>query len=660
VPIRSSVAHLRRKQTNAKTVIQLEHSSLSGSQSRLDNVPPKRAKTVANGSASSASPVLEYLQRLYRELASVTDGTVATYIPELAKANPGWFGICLVTANGMVYEVGDSRQPFTIQSISKPFVYGMALEDYGRAAVLRKVGVEPTGDAFNSISLEPGTGRPRNPMINAGAIATTGLIAGRADLRLKRLLETFSLYAGRGLALDEAVYRSESGTGHRNRAIGHMLRNFDILTSDPIPVVELYFMQCSIAVSCRDLAMMAATLANRGVNPITGKQAIRGEYVESVLSVMETCGMYDFAGEWVYKVGMPAKSGVSGGVIAVLPGQLGIGVFSPLLDPRGNSVRGIRVCEELSRRFDLHLLNRPGVGRFTIRLKFTAADFNSNHVRTAEERRALHETGHRIRVWQLQGNLTFSTAEVVVRDVIENLTEADWVILDLKRVLSINECACGMFHQLLVNLSAQAKSLLFAHPDRVPLLRRFMRIKLGDRFDEDFRAFDDADRALEWCENKLLQAALPGASPDQPIPLEKLALFEGLTPAEIQTVAALLKRQSFKPGDTIINVGEQASEMFLLTRGHVRVQTTLASGKLKRLAMFSPGMTFGEMAVIDRAPRSAMIVAETVVECETLRLEDFDGLDQAHPEIKMKLWRNLCLDMCGKLRKANRELSVFD
>ena len=198
----------------------------------------------------------------------------------------------LVTASGHVYEVGDTRQDFTIQSISKPFVYGMALEDNGRLQVLAKVGMEPTGDAFNSISLEPGTGRPRNPMINAGAIATASLIAGKSpQTKLRRLLETFGLFAGRELTLDEPVYRSESETGHRNRAIGHMLRNFDILTEDPTPVVELYFQQCSISVTAHDLGIMAATLANRGVNPITGKQALRGEYVESVLSVMGSCGM---------------------------------------------------------------------------------------------------------------------------------------------------------------------------------------------------------------------------------------------------------------------------------------------------------------------------------------------------------------------------------
>src|SRR6266568_6969826 len=170
---------------------------------------------------SVASPIHDYLSDLRREVAKIRDGSVATYIPELARADPNWFGICVVTATGNVYEAGDSRQPFTIQSISKPFVYGMALEDHTRAEVLAKVGVEPTGDAFNSISLEPATGRPRNPMINAGAIATTALIAGKsASSKLNRILETFGLYAARELALDEPVFRSESQTGHRNRAIG--------------------------------------------------------------------------------------------------------------------------------------------------------------------------------------------------------------------------------------------------------------------------------------------------------------------------------------------------------------------------------------------------------------------------------------------------------
>ena len=219
----------------------------------------------------------------------------------LGKADPDWFAICLATTDGQVYEVGDSRQTFTIQSISKPITYGLALEDRGYDAVLGKIGVEPSGDAFNSISLNPQTGCPLNPMINAGAIATTSLVAGHSDEdRLERLLTVFSDYAGRRLGIDESVYRSEKETGHRNRAIGHMLRNFDVLTNDPDGALDLYFRQCSILVDCRDLALIAATLANGGVHPKTGERAVDPKVVDSVLSVMTTCGMYDFAGEWVY------------------------------------------------------------------------------------------------------------------------------------------------------------------------------------------------------------------------------------------------------------------------------------------------------------------------------------------------------------------------
>ena len=283
----------------------------------------------------------------------------------------------------------------------------------------------------------------------------------------------FTLYTGGSVLLDEPVYRSESETGHRNRAIGHMLRNFDILTSDPMLSVELYFQQCSASVTARDLGIMAATLANRGVNPVTGKQAIRGEYVESVLSVMGSCGMYDYAGEWIYKIGMPAKSGVSGGIIAVLPGQLGIGVFSPPLDAHGNSVRGIKVCDAISRNFDLHLLNRPSIGKTTLRLKFTGAEMNSSRVRTPEEAEVLHESGGGIKVYQLQGNLTFTTAEAVVRDVMENFDATQFLILDFKRVLTLNESACRMFYELLQKLSAAGKPVLFTHCCASLLLRRY-------------------------------------------------------------------------------------------------------------------------------------------------------------------------------------------
>jgi glutaminase len=609
----------------------------------------------------TSSPVLDHLNELRAKYSPLVEGQVATYIPELAKANPEWFGICLVTTSGAVYEVGDSRQPFTIQSISKPFVYGMALEDNGRSPVLQKVGVEPTGDAFNSISLDPGTGRPRNPMINAGAIASAGLIAGKdRKHKLRRLLDTFGTYAGRELTLDETVYSSESQTGHRNRAIGYMLRNFDVLEDDPTPVVELYFQQCSIAVTCRDLGIMAATLANRGVNPVTHKQAIRGEYVESVLSVMGSCGMYDYAGEWIYNVGMPAKSGVAGGVIAVLPGQLGIGVFSPRLDAHGNSVRGIRVCQDLARHLDLHVFNRPSIGEAIIRVRFTAAEMNSSRVRTMKETRVLQERGDRIRVYQLQGDLAFASTEALVRHVMKDLDAFDYLLLDLKRVLTLNESSCRLLYQLMCKLSGPGKSMVFAHTQHLPLLRRYMRVRLEKKYEESYREFDDHDPALEWCENQLLASALPGERGEKALAPGAYELFRGLTDDELAVLVPLLKRRSYSKGELIVSVGDQARELFFLACGHVSVIVELVSGARKRLAAFSAGMAFGEMAIIDRAPRSATIIADTDVDCDLLLLEDFEKLGVSHPGVKIKLLENLSLGLSRKLRKVNRDISVYD
>lgn len=610
---------------------------------------------------SPTSPVLDLLRQMYESLLAVDDGAVATYIPELAKADPNLFGICLVTANGSIYEVGDSNVPFTIQSISKPFVYGLALEDNGRAPVLEKVGVEPTGDAFNSISLEPETGRPRNPMINAGAIAAAGLVGGKtAAGRLKRIVDMLSGYAGRPLEVDESVYRSESETGHRNRAIGYMLRNYDILSGDPMEAVELYFKQCSVSVTCRDLGIMAATLANRGVNPVTGRVALRGEYVENVLSVMASCGMYNSAGDWIYRVGIPAKSGVAGGVIAVLPGQIGIGVYSPRLDDRGNSVRGIRACDELSRHWDLHLFNRQASGRSTIRRQFTGSELNSSRVRTAEELATLRQEGHSIRVYQLQGHLTFSTTEVVVHDIISSYAGIQQLVVDLRRVLSLNEGACRLLWNLTCKLGEGGRRTVFTHADRLPLLRRYFRAKLGRRCDELFHNYEDNDLALESCENRLLGEHLPGRRIDHRVRTEQFELCVGFTPEEVELLSGCLVHRQFHPGETVIQVGDEAEELYFLSRGLVSVHVLVEGGGTRRLATFSPGMTFGEMSVIDRAPRSATITADTEVECEMLSLERFEGLRKSAPEVCIKLLTNLGRSLSQKLRKANRELSVLE
>lgn len=307
------------------------------------------------GLKSAVAPCRATLQELHDKYRSVNDGKVADYIPELALANPAWFGISLVTVDGQSYDVGDCDQLFSIQSVSKPFVFGMVINEHGREAVLKKVGVEPTGDAFNAIVLDEKSNRPFNPLVNAGAIATADLIPGKDYAeRVKKMIAAFGNFVGHDVYVDNAIFMSERTTGHRNRAMAHLMRNFGMVGEQFEDSLELYFQQCSILVNSHDLAVMGATIASAGVNPLTKTKAIDHQFVKDVLSVMLTCGMYDYAGEWAYRVGLPAKSGVGGGICAVVPGKAGIGVFSPLLDARGNSVRGIKVCEELSTRFGLH------------------------------------------------------------------------------------------------------------------------------------------------------------------------------------------------------------------------------------------------------------------------------------------------------------------
>jgi glutaminase len=312
---------------------------------------------------AAAAPIREVLRELHAKHAVNDAGKVADYIPELARADRNWFGISIATTDGQVFEVGDCKQLFTVQSISKAIVYGLALEDHGLEHVLSKVGVEPTGEAFNAIVLDEESNRPFNPMVNAGAIATADLIEGKDyPERVSRLLAFFGRFCGREVYVDNTVFMSERVTGHRNRAIAHLMRNFGMVGDRMEESLELYFQQCSILVTGHDLAIMGATLANGGVNPITGERAIQQKHVKYLLGVMLSCGMYDYAGEWAFRVGIPAKSGVGGGILGVVPGQFGIGVFSPPLAAKGNSVRGVATCRDLADRFGLHCLETGFAG----------------------------------------------------------------------------------------------------------------------------------------------------------------------------------------------------------------------------------------------------------------------------------------------------------
>jgi glutaminase len=279
------------------------------------------------------------------------------YPPERAGEERDRFGISLADLDGDLHETGDHALPFALQSISKVFAYALALEDNGRDRVLERVGVEPSGDAFNSIVFDERHSRPHNPMVNAGALVTTDLVGGRDhEEKLERILAMLrACAANRDLDVDWDVFEGEMKTADRNRGTAYLMRSQGMLDGDVEATLALYLQQCSVTVTCRDLAVMAATLANAGVNPVSGDRVLSRDRIRDLLSVMYTCGMYDFAGQWAFEVGVPAKSAVSGGILAVIPDKLGVGVFSPGLDAYGNSVRGIRVCEEISGRLGLHV-----------------------------------------------------------------------------------------------------------------------------------------------------------------------------------------------------------------------------------------------------------------------------------------------------------------
>ncbi len=598
------------------------------------------------------SPILHYLETLHARVKPLADGKVADYIPELALADPALFGICVATSDGFVYEVGDTDAPFTIQSISKPLTYGLALEEHGEDTVLERIGVEPSGDAFNAISLRPQTGAPLNPLINAGAIAACGHVPGKTlEERTARILDTFSRYAGRPLDVDERVYASESATGHRNRAIGWMLRNFDILGEDPTLTLETYFRQCAIRVTCRDLALMGATLANRGVNPVTGERALEEAYVQNVLAVMATCGMYDFSGEWLYRTGLPAKSGVGGGILAVQPGRLGIGVFSPRLDAQGNSVRGIAACRELAAELRLHLFEPSLNALPAVRVAATRRSVASKRRRAPAASDYLRSVGHRIRLYQLQGALVFASIEPVVRELMAHAADTEFFVLNLRMVQRMDPAATRLLASSREEMQAIGKSLSFSDAS-------MWWQQLIDAGIDREAFFADDDFALEHGENRLLARRFPDATWDAKVPLDQCALFAGLSRDELALLERRLARRTYHSGQTMITAGQASDELFVVTDGTAMVSLA-TDGGIARLDAVTPGMTFGELAFVDRSPRSANVTAMGEVECLALTRTAFDELDREAPAIKIRMLQNLALALTGMLRQANRELAAL-
>lgn len=611
-------------------------------------------------------PVLDAcLARIHERLRGLDAGEVASYIPELARAEADRFGLAVATLDGHVATAGDADHPFTIQSVSKPFVYGLALEDHGVAHVQARIGVEPSGEAFNAIVMDDQHNRPMNPMVNAGAIAATSMVRGEGLAeRRRRVLETFGRYTGRPVGVDEAVAESERRTGHRNRAIAYLELSSGMIDEPVDDHLDLYFAQCSILVTARDLAVMAATLANGGINPVTGERALAESHVARVLSVMATCGMYDWSGNWMFRVGLPAKSGVGGGIIAVLPGQVGIGTFSPRLDDQGNSVRGIAACEALADELTLHLLDATATASPVVHRRFTAAEVSSRRRRRSTDRAVLEASGPAVTVLVLQGDLFFATAERLVREVERAAPAAQVVILDARRVGRATAGAVALLGELHdVAVASDTVLVLAGGPTELA------EVLVAEAGWPEADIADDVDEALERGEDLVLSLAAAegvgvdgsaGADQDED-ELGRLDVLRELDRDDRAVVAPLLRIETYEAGEAILREGEPADRLCSLVSGSATVRIELADGeRSRRLRTFGPGTTFGEGAALQGGVRTITVVADEPCVVRSLSSDALQAMAADHPVTYAHLLAAVGRNLAELLHRAVEEVRVLD
>jgi glutaminase len=593
------------------------------------------------------SLVQDLVASVYERYLDQTSGDILRGIPALEGIDPDSFGICLATADGYVYEVGDTRLPFCIQSISKPFTYGIALTDRGREAVDAKIDIEPSGELYNEISLHPVTRRPRNPMVNAGALVAASLVGGATPQeQVDRIGSAFSVYAGRELALDEGIFRSQLESGHRNRAIGHLLREFGIIEGDPDEAHEVYLRACSTMVTCRDLSLMGATLANGGTNPLTGAQVLAPELTERVLSVMATCGMYDAAGEWLAEVGMAAKSGVGGGIVAVLPGQLSIAAFSPRLDEHGNSVRAFMACRQLSRELELHAFHVARDARSAIRDSYHVAEAPSWLERSEADRLVLEEHGRKARIYEAHGDLLFAGAESVVREISEAAHGLELLALDVRRVGEVAAVSRRMLATMRAYLHDQGCEVFLIDPDGI----------LGSRpgVDGEPAVFRTIAGVTTVFEDRLLERY----GEETTFVLEQHPALAGAAPRRVEALRRRLEPRSYADGEPIVAQGEAQAGIFLITSGRMSMSLRTPGGETRRIATVRPGTFLGGIYVVTGHPHPVAAHADGPVEALELTREELARTGEEDPELHATILRIIMSEVYSNVHRALRELAI--
>ena len=593
-----------------------------------------------------------FLNEAHQSIFGDRSGAPADYIPELAKVDPEQFGIAITTSDGVTHEIGETSTEFTIQSISKAFVYSLALELLGSEKVTKAIGIEPSGEAFNSIRLNP-ENRPFNPMVNSGAIACTALICRHyGDEAFEKIAATLGDFAGRKLLLDEKVYSSENATGDRNRAISWLLKNNDNLHCDVEEVLGVYFRQCSLLVTASDLSVMGATLSNKGVNPVTGKKVIGKTASIQTMSVMVSAGMYDYSGEWTFKVGLPAKSGVGGGITAVLPSQFGLGVFSPPLDKLGNSVRGVKVCEMLSEHFNLHVLKMEDDVTQNIPIKYDLSKIRSSRSRSNRDNKILEEFGSQAIVLELSGVVNFIGSNFISRSVVEN-EEADYIILSFKRVARLTSASIEVFRLFFSNFSSTNTQLVVVGKEDSDSL-------FGDitgLIKEHTQHFETLDQAIDWAEDRLIaRYDAERDNSDDPISMKQQPLLKDLSSSDLELLEQNTVKTQYERGAKIIESGDKADGVYFLQAGRVNVMLN----EHVYIAGLDKGTCFGELALIaPDAPRSADVIAETDAQCSFLSIENVERISSGNPKIRELLLRNLGLILFERLQQSNSKISAL-
>jgi glutaminase len=637
------------------------------------------------------SPLHRYLSEMLDNIRPMTAGTVNPVTETAVQPDLSKVAITLTTVNGYQYSSGDSDHKFAIQSIAKVFSYGLALDDLGPTEVSKKVDVEPSGDPFNEISLQSGSGRPANPMINAGAIATVGLIKGRGGVdRLSRITRIMDLAAEGSpgeLEINRTVYHAENINGHRNRALAWLLRSFEIIDSDPEPVVQDYFLECSTDITTENLSMMAATLANKGVNPVTGREVFSEETTRQVLAVMMTCGMYDAAGNWMIDIGLPAKSGVDGGIMVVVPGQLGIGVYSAPLDEHGNSVRGAAAIRRVTRDLGLHYADASPLGGSTLRAHYSLADASLGVVRSTELSRITSQFGDRCQILELSGDLGFAETETMARTIVGLDDEVTMVIIDFQGVDDFGRAAVLMLASLASHWRDDGKDVIFidwtetlvehildyiAVRDDLELPDPREKAKAASaghielpldseeveqEISGEFRLFDNRSAALEWAELRLAHRYARQILPTDDAPREPSTapVFDFLDDHDVNVLAEYMEQRSYAAGTVIRRVGQPFGGIYFIRTGRVELAAEGEDDTRYRHVYLSPGSTFGEFALSYTGRQLTTIRAIDDVEVLVLSAQKIAEIEKSEPHLAIRLWTAIAREAYTVLEQSSRE-----